>query len=90
MAIGENSRLVFDYVKAHDGEDFTATEMATALNLGVKTVNGCVTAFQKKKMMYREEIEVELEGGKPGTIKFIRLTDLGRDFDPDAPVEEKK
>ena len=52
MAIGENSRLVFDYVKAHDGEDFTATEMATALNLGVKTVNGCVTAFQKKKMMY--------------------------------------
>ena len=50
-----NSKLVFDYVKAHDGEDFTATDIASATGLEVKSVNGIVTsAFQKKGYMVRE------------------------------------
>ena len=30
MALKENSRTVFDFVKAHDGEDFTAQDIADA------------------------------------------------------------
>jgi hypothetical protein len=51
----------------------------------VKSVNGIVTsAFQKKGLMTREEAEVELADGSHKKVKFIRLTDAGRDFDPEA------
>ena len=43
MALKENSRKVFEYVKAHDGEDFTAKDIAAALDLAVQSVNGIVT-----------------------------------------------
>ena len=46
----ENSKKVFDFVKAHDGEDFTAQDIADATGLSVRSVNGIVTsAFQRYK-----------------------------------------
>ena len=83
-----NSKLVLDYVKTHDGEDFTAADIAAAVNLEVKSVNGIVTsAFQKKGLMVREEAEVELSDGTHKKVKFIRLTDAGRAFDPSVSVD---
>jgi hypothetical protein len=91
----ENSRKVFDFVKAHDHEDFTAQDIADATGLNVRTVNGIVTsAFQRHKdadknevpLMVRIPAEIE-DPEKPGfhkPIKFIQLTDAGREFDPDA------
>ena len=90
----ENSRLVFDFVKAHDGEDFTAQDIADAVGLSVKSVNGIVTSeFQRYKdadkneipLMVRVPAEIEdPETGLHKAIKFIQLTDAGREFDPDA------
>lgn len=86
MALKPNSIAVFNYVKENDGADFTAQDIAEALNLEVKSVNGIVTsAFQKKGLMVREEAEVELADNTHKKVKFIRLTDAGRDFDPEAP-----
>ena len=83
MALKPNSLMVLNYVKEHDGEDFTAAEIAEALGLEVKQVNGIITsAFQKKGLMLREEVAVT--GGK---VKYIRLTDEGREFDPEAPAD---
>lgn len=83
-----NSKLVLDYVKTHDGEDFTAADIAAAVNLEVKSVNGIVTsAFQKKGLMVREEAEVELSDGSHKKVKFIRLTDAGRAFDPSVSAD---
>lgn len=93
MAIGANSRLVFDYVKEHDGEDFIAADMVEPLGLGIKVINGAITAWQKKKIMMREEVEVQVEtpdGFKTQTLKFIRLTDAGREFDIDAIETDAK
>lgn len=78
----EGTRAIWDYIVAHDGEDFTAQNIADALGANVKSVNGSVTSFQKKGYTIREEVAVT--GGK---VKYIRLTDEGRAFDPDAPVE---
>lgn len=80
MALKENSRKVYDYVVANDGKDFTAKDIAEALDLDVKQVNGIVTAaFQRKGLMAREEVAIT-----GGTVKYIRLTDEGRAFNPDA------
>lgn len=85
----ENSRKVYDYVKSVDGQNVTAADIAEATGLEVRSVNGIVTsAFQKKGLMERIPAEVELEDGSHKAVKFIRLTDAGKEFDPDA-VEEK-
>lgn len=93
MALKENSRTVFDFVKAHDGEDFTAQDIADATGLSVRAVNGIVTsAFQRHKDKDKNEVPLmvripaEIEDPTTGlhkAIKFIQLTDAGREFDPD-------
>ena len=93
MALKENSRTVFDFVKAHDGEDFTAQDIADATGLSVRAVNGIVTsAFQRHKDKDKNEVPLmvripaEIEDPATGlhkAIKFIQLTDAGREFDPD-------
>ena len=89
MALKENSRKVLDYVKANDGTNMTAADIAAGTGLEVKQVNGIVTsAFQKKGLMKRTPAEVQLEDGTHKAVKFISLTDEGRNFDPDA--EEAK
>lgn len=85
-----NSRLVFDFVKANDGKDMTAADIAEGTGLEVKSVNGIVTsAFQKKGLMERIPAEILDEATNTHkAVKFIRLTEAGKAFDPDA--EETK
>jgi hypothetical protein len=84
-ALKENSKNIFNYVKEHEDENITAQDIADALGLGVKQVNGSVTsAFQRKGLMERIEAERTLEDGTHAKVKFIRLTDLGRAFDPES------
>lgn len=90
----ENSKKVYAFVKEHDGEDFTAQDIADATGLSVKSVNGIVTsAFQRYKDADKNEIPLMVrvpaqiedpETGLHKAIKFIQLTDAGRDFDPNA------
>lgn len=89
MALKPNSRLVYDYVKEHNSENMTAADIAAATGLEVRSVNGIVTsAFQKKGLMERTPAEIELEDGSHKAVKFIKLTEAGLSFDPDA--EEAK
>jgi hypothetical protein len=84
-ALKENSKNIFNYVKEHEDENITAQDIADALGLGVKQVNGSVTsAFQRKGLMERIEAERTLEDGTHAKVKFIRLTDLGRAFYPES------
>lgn len=81
----ENSKLVFNFVKAHEGENITAADIAEGTGLEVRSVNGIVTsAFQRKGLMARVPAEVELADGSHKAVKFIVLTDEGRNFDPEA------
>ena len=85
----ENSRRVYNFVKDHDGEDFTAADIAEATGLGVRTVNGIITsAFQRHKDADKNEVplmvRVPAETGLHKAVKFIQFTEAGRAFDPDA------
>lgn len=85
-----NAKLIFEYVRAHERESITAIDIANALGLSIKTVNGTITAaFTNKELMERVDSGEKNNAGKP--IKWIKLTPAGRDFDPDAsetPTEE--
>ena len=85
MALSENSLKVLNYLKENQGVQMTAKDIADALGLGVKQVNGSVTsAFCRKDLMTRVEAEKTLADGSHQKVKYIKLTDLGRTFDPEA------
>lgn len=79
----ENSLTIFNFVQEHDGEDFTAADIAEATGIPVKSVNGCITAMARHHQLLERE-EVSITGGK---VKFIRLTEKGKTYDPTAEVE---
>lgn len=83
MALKDNSLTIFNYVQEHDGEDFTAADIAAATGIPVKSVNGSLTAMARHHdLIYREEVPVT--GGK---VKYIRLTETGKTYDPTATEE---
>ena len=77
----ENSRKVFDYLRAHYGEKVTAQDVAAALGVSLSAV----TASTKKHPAYaiRTEAEVPAEDGKTAKVKYVSLTEEGMAFDPD-------
>ena len=88
MAMKENSKNVLNYLKSVNGSDVTAADVADALGLEKRQVDGIFTsAIQRKGLGVRVPAEIELEDGTHKAIKFLRLTDAGLDFDPDATEE---
>lgn len=84
----ENTRKVFDFLKAHNNEDLTAADVADALELEKRQVDGIFTsAFQRKKLGVRIEAERENDKGTHDKVKYLKLTEAGMTFDPDAEAE---
>lgn len=88
MAMSENSKRVLNYLKDHAGEDLVSADVATALGLTTRQVDGIFTsAIQKKEYGVRTPAEVELADGTHKMVKFLSLTPAGMEFDPEAEVE---
>lgn len=80
----ENTKKVFDYLKGIDGANVTAADVAEALGLEKKSVDGIFTsAIQRKGFGIRQEVKVETEDGVK-TVKFLKLTPEGMAVDTDA------
>ena len=84
MAMKENSKKVLNYLKEINGEQVTAADVAEALGLEKRQVDGIFTAIQRKSYGVRTPAEIELEDGTHKAVKFLSLTPAGMDFDPDA------
>lgn len=88
MAMKENSRNVLNYLKSVNGSDVTAADVADALGLEKRQVDGIFTsAIQRKNLGVRVPAEIQLDDGTHKQIKFLKLTDAGMAFDPDAAEE---
>lgn len=81
----ENSKSVLNYLKGINGADVTAADVAEALGLEKRQIDGIFTAaFQRKGYGVRVPAEIELEDGSHKAVKFLHLTDTGMALDPDA------
>ena len=88
MAMKENSKRVLNYLKEVAGENVTAADVAVALGLEKRQVDGIFTsAIQRKQLGVRTPAEIELEDGTHKQVKFLSLTPAGMAFDPDATEE---
>ena len=88
MAMKPNSKLVLNYLKDVNGQKVTAADVAEALGLEKRQVDGIFTsAIQRKQLGVRTPAEIELEDGSHKQVKFLSLTPAGMEFDPDAEEE---
>lgn len=84
----ENSVKVLNYLKGINGADVTSGDVAEALGLEKRQVDGIFTsAIQRKNLGIRVPAEIELEDGTHKAVKFLKLTDAGMVFDPASEAE---
>jgi len=85
MTMKDSTKSVLRYLQQADGnEEFTANDVAMALSLSPRTVNGAFTAFANKGLGYRKVVKTEAEDGSQKKITFFILTDEGKQYNPDA------
>lgn len=84
-----NTKAVIQYLQGQNGADLTAADIAEALGIDKKQVDGSFTAaIQRKGLGYREEAEVELADGSHKKVKFLKLNEQGMALDCDAADAE--
>ena len=89
MAMKENTKTVITYLQGLADANVTAADVAAALNLEKRSVDGIFTsAIQRKGFGVRVAAEVELEDGTHKAVKFLKLTDAGRQLDVNAEDAE--
>ena len=87
-AMKENTKKVFEFLRTVNGQNVTAADVAEALGLEKRSVDGIFTsAIQRKGLGVRTAAEIELEDGTHKAVKFLSLTPAGMSFDPDADAE---
>ena len=83
----DNSKKVFNALKAHYGDKITHQQLVAELGVSSAAVSGSVNGLVKKGYAVRNE-EIEMgEDGKETVVKYITLTEDGFAFDPDAKAE---
>ena len=82
QAVSEKSLVVLNYLKDNKDENMTAADIAEALGMEKKSVDGIVTSgLQRKGYAERIPAEIELEDGTHKTVKFIKATEAGLAYD---------
>ena len=90
MAMKENTKVVITYLQGlAEDANVTAADVADALNLEKRSVDGIFTStIQRKGYGVRVAAEVELEDGTHKAVKFLKLTGAGRALDVNAEDAE--
>lgn len=85
MAIKPNTRAVIEYLRSVNGQQITSADVAEALGLEKRSVDGIFTsAIQRKGYGVRTPGEIELDDGTHKGVKFLSLTQEGMTLDLDA------
>ncbi len=85
----ENSVKVLNYLKEINGSNVTSGDVADALGLEKRQVDGIFTsALQRKGYGVRVPSEIELDDGTHKQVKFLKLTDAGLALDLEAEDAE--
>lgn len=89
-SVSEKSLVVLNYLKGIGSDNVTAQDIADALGMEKKSVDGIVTSGLIRNKGYAERIpaEIELEDGSHKPVKFIRATAAGLAYDHEAAKAE--
>lgn len=89
MAMKPNTKAVIEFLQGQNGADLTSADVAEALGLEKRQVDGIFTsAIQRKQLGFREEAEVENKDGTHKKVKFLKLNTEGMALDCNATDAE--
>ena len=77
MAMSENAKKVIEFLKENNGKNVTSADVATAVGIEKRTVDGVFTSLQKK------ELGARVSGTTKGTkeVSFLSVTAEGKACD---------
>ena len=78
--MGETVQKIMTYLTAEAGNNVTLDDMAAAIGIEKRSVNGSFNALVKKGLCARTSATIEA----PVTVKYLVLTDAGVALDPNA------
>lgn len=81
--MSENAQAIIAHLIATNNAPATLDDVADALNIDKKKVNGAFNALVRKGYCARVAATIEA----PVTVKYLVLTDAGKTFDPSADAE---
>lgn len=87
MAMKMNSIKVLEFLKEHNGEKLTSGDVAEALGLEKRSVDGTFTSLQRKGLGIRTPGEIENADKSHTSVKFLSLTEEGLNYTPDSDAE---
>ena len=94
VAVSEKSLVVLDYLKSIGDENVTAADIAEAVGMEKKSVDGIVTSglIRNKGLAERIPAQIEVTDDEGNTkyqdVKFIKLTEAGKNYDHDAALAQ--
>lgn len=78
--ISDKGVQMLQYLQANDGVDLTAAEIAAEMGIAPIAVNGVVNGLVKRGLAAREEATALMPDGTEKVVKFIVLTDAGKEY----------
>lgn len=94
VAVSEKSLVVLDYLKSIGDQNVTAADIAEAVGMEKKSVDGIVTAGLIRNKNYAERIPAQIEvtddegNVKYQDVKFIKLTEAGQNYDHETALAQ--
>lgn len=94
VAVSEKSLVVLDYLKSIGDENVTAADIAEAVGMEKKSVDGIVTSGLIRNKNYAERVPAQIEvtddegNTKYQDVKFIKLTEAGKNYDHEAALAQ--
>lgn len=94
VAVSEKSLVVLDYLKSIGDQNVTAADIAEAVGMEKKSVDGIVTAGLIRNKNYAERVPAQIEvtddegNVKYQDVKFIKLTEAGQNYDHEAALAQ--
>ena len=81
---------VIKYLQEHNNENLTSDDVAEALGMTKKQVDGAFTmSVQKNHLGSRIPAEITLEDGSKKSVKWLRLNEEGMKFSVEGNKAEK-
>ena len=78
--MSETIQNIFNYLTANKGAQITLDDMAAALEIDKRSVNGSFNSLVRKGFAARTPVTVEVDV----PVKFLKLTETGIALDPNA------
>ena len=79
-AMSDKAVQILQFLQANPNADFTANDIAAELDFIPIAVNGVVNGLVKKGYVVRQESEAELPDKTIKTLKFIVMTEEGKNY----------